>query len=178
MASILNVDQINNAAGTSAVTIDASTGKPSFPNGATLPAGSVVNVTRVQDTGINTTISSNTLTNIITFSVTATAGNLMHLSTVIGTRGDASSSWNLTNLRILAGGVSVYGSGYNGINGTQEIITDIPVDVTWVWGGTGLNAQTIEIQARSYDGYTRHIGTSSQVTETTTPVFTLMEIAQ
>jgi hypothetical protein len=27
MASILNVDQINNAAGTSAVTIDASTGK-------------------------------------------------------------------------------------------------------------------------------------------------------
>jgi hypothetical protein len=42
MASILNVDQINNAAGTSAVTIDATTGKPSFPNGATLPAGHVV----------------------------------------------------------------------------------------------------------------------------------------
>ena len=39
MASILNVDQINNAAGTSAVTIDPSTGKPSFPNGVTLPAG-------------------------------------------------------------------------------------------------------------------------------------------
>ena len=31
MASILNVDQINNAAGTSAVTLDASTGKASFP---------------------------------------------------------------------------------------------------------------------------------------------------
>ena len=44
MASILNVDQINNAAGTSAVTIDPSTGKPSFPNGAVLPAGSVVQV--------------------------------------------------------------------------------------------------------------------------------------
>jgi hypothetical protein len=44
MASILNVDQINNAAGTSAVTIDSSTGKPSFPNGAVLPAGSVVQV--------------------------------------------------------------------------------------------------------------------------------------
>lgn len=44
MASILNVDQINNAAGTSAVTIDSSTGKPSFPNGATLPAGSVLQV--------------------------------------------------------------------------------------------------------------------------------------
>ena len=44
MASILNVDQINNAAGTSAVTIDPSTGKPSFPNGVTLPAGSVLQV--------------------------------------------------------------------------------------------------------------------------------------
>jgi hypothetical protein len=39
MASILNVDQINNAAGTSAVTLDPSTGKASFPNGVTLPAG-------------------------------------------------------------------------------------------------------------------------------------------
>lgn len=44
MASILNVDQINNAAGTSGIALDASTGKPSFPNGATLPAGSVVQV--------------------------------------------------------------------------------------------------------------------------------------
>lgn len=42
MASILNVDQINNAAGTSAVTIDPSTGKPSFPNGVTLPAGNAI----------------------------------------------------------------------------------------------------------------------------------------
>jgi len=54
MASILNVDQINNAAGTSAVTIDASTGKPSFPNGATLPAGSVV---QMQNSFGDTTIA-------------------------------------------------------------------------------------------------------------------------
>ena len=51
MASILNVDQINNAAGTSAVTIDPSTGKPSFPNGATLPAGSIIQVKQVS-TGV------------------------------------------------------------------------------------------------------------------------------
>ena len=51
MASILNVDQINNAAGTSAVTIDASTGKPSFPNGATLPAGSIINYKRYTFSG-------------------------------------------------------------------------------------------------------------------------------
>ena len=44
MTSILKVDSIQNAAGTAAMTINASTGKPSFPNGATLPAGSVVQV--------------------------------------------------------------------------------------------------------------------------------------
>lgn len=44
MASIINVDQIRNAAGTNGLTLDASTGKASFPNGATLPAGSVVQV--------------------------------------------------------------------------------------------------------------------------------------
>jgi hypothetical protein len=48
MASILNVDQINNAAGTSGIALDASTGKASFPNsvtipnGATMPAGSLI----------------------------------------------------------------------------------------------------------------------------------------
>ena len=44
MASIINVDQIKNAAGTSGLTLDASTGKASFPSGATLPAGSVLQV--------------------------------------------------------------------------------------------------------------------------------------
>ena len=59
MASILNVDQINNAAGTSPVTIDASSGKPSFPNGATLPAGSVVQVvSNFTTTDVNTTSTS------------------------------------------------------------------------------------------------------------------------
>ena len=70
MASILNVDQINNAAGTSAVTIDPSTGKPSFPNGATLPAGSVLQVekhnfytkTQVSGTSATTIFTGNALT--------------------------------------------------------------------------------------------------------------------
>jgi hypothetical protein len=82
MASILNVDQINNAAGTSAVTIDPSTGKPSFPNGMTLPAGvggkmlQVVNGTTAitasttsstyADTGLTATITpSNTSSKIL-----------------------------------------------------------------------------------------------------------------
>ena len=68
MASILNVDQINNAAGTSGITLDASTGKASFPNsvtipnGATMPAGSVVQVVFNQyDT--QTTIPNGVYTN-------------------------------------------------------------------------------------------------------------------
>ena len=56
MASILNVDQINNAAGTSAVTIDASTGHTTFPNGMTLPAGSVLQV--LQSTYSNQQVST------------------------------------------------------------------------------------------------------------------------
>jgi len=71
MASILNVDQINNAAGTSAVTIDASTGKPSFPNGAALPAGSVLQVKQaVTDATWSTT--SSTLTDVTGMSVSIT----------------------------------------------------------------------------------------------------------
>lgn len=56
MASILNVDTINNAAGTSAIGINSSSGLVTFPNsvtipdGATMPAGSAVQVTALQDT--------------------------------------------------------------------------------------------------------------------------------
>jgi hypothetical protein len=66
MASILNVDQINNAAGTSAVTIDASTGKPSFPNGATLPAGSVVQVQTASRLGTSSISTSTNTTYLYT----------------------------------------------------------------------------------------------------------------
>mgnify|MGYP000300515405 CR=1 FL=1 len=62
MASILNVDQINNAAGTSAVTIDPSTGKPSFPNGVSLPAGGVIQVVHNTQTGTGTTITNTSYT--------------------------------------------------------------------------------------------------------------------
>ena len=53
MASILNVDQINNAAGTSAITIDA--------NGNTLMPGHVVQVVRT-DWSADSTISSTSFT--------------------------------------------------------------------------------------------------------------------
>ena len=76
MASILNVDQINNAAGTSAVTIDASTGKPSFPNGAVLPAGSVIQVKRFEPP-----VTSASVTNYVNGQNVATTSNTTSLWT-------------------------------------------------------------------------------------------------
>ena len=67
MASILNVDQINNAAGTSGIALDASTGKASFPNGATLPAGSVVQVVSTTKTDVfSTSVGAGSASSIIT----------------------------------------------------------------------------------------------------------------
>ena len=66
MASIINVDQIKNAAGTSGLTLDSSTGKASFPSGATLPAGSVVQVqtaSRLATSSITSTSTTYVYTN-------------------------------------------------------------------------------------------------------------------
>ena len=80
MASILNVDQINNAAGTSGIALDASTGKPSFPNGAVLPAGSVVRMGSEKLTSYFTTTTSNVWFTAETFSITGvTSGNTVYI---------------------------------------------------------------------------------------------------
>jgi hypothetical protein len=102
MASILNVDQINNAAGTSAVTIDPSTGKPSFPNGATMPAGSVVQVV-FADYNTTSSFSSSagvdTGFDIFSLSITPSSASSKILIIAKGTMGslgiDYDMSWSL-----------------------------------------------------------------------------------
>ena len=181
MASILNVDQINNAAGTSAVTIDPSTGKPSFPNGATLPAGSVIQVQRVQNTGINTTLATSTMTTFFTYNLTATAGNIVHVSSVVPVRGSGTSGFSLSLMRILAGATVVWNSGYAGDNNAninQEPLTHMPISASWVWTGSGSNTQTIYVQGSTYAAASKDFGTLSQAGDTSTPIFTFMEIAQ
>ena len=187
MASILNVDQINNAAGTGAITIDASTGKPSFPNsvtipnGATMPAGSVVQVQRVQNAGISIAVATATWTDFFTFSLTATAGNIIHVSSVVPVRGSGTSGYSLSLMRILAGGTVVWHSGYAGDNNastTQEPLTNMPISESWVWTGSGSNTQTIYVQGSTYNSVQKFFGTNNQATYTTTPTFTFMEIAQ
>ena len=75
MASILNVDQINNAAGTSGIAFDASTGKASFPNGATLPAGSVLQVVRAGWSSAATTSSTSLVNTGRSATITPTSVN-------------------------------------------------------------------------------------------------------
>lgn len=88
MASILNVDQINNAAGTSGIALDASTGKASFPNsvtipnGATMPAGSVVQVVQSQGSIGRKTYTATSFTDIITASITPSSTSSKILVTV------------------------------------------------------------------------------------------------
>ena len=148
-------------------------------HGVQIP-GHVVKVTRVQNTGINTTLASATFTNFFTFDLTATAGNVIYVSSSVPTRGGG-TGYQLAALRILAGGTSVWGSGYNGDNNSsasEEPLTDIPVAGSWIWTGTGSNTQTISVQGYTYNGNTKYFGSLNQLGDTTTPIFTVMEIAQ
>ena len=81
MASILNVDQINNAAGTSGIALDASTGKASFPNsvtipnGATMPAGSVLQVVQAIKSNETSTSSTSFVDTGLSKSITPTSSS-------------------------------------------------------------------------------------------------------
>ena len=148
-------------------------------NGVQIP-GHVVQVQRVQNTGIDTSLASATFTNFFTFNLTATAGNVIYISSSVPTRGGG-SGYQLAALRILAGGSAVWGSGYNGDNNSsssEEPLTDIPVAASWVWTGSGSNTQVIAVQGYTYNGNNKDFGKNNQLGETTTPIFTLMEIAQ
>ena len=149
-------------------------------NGVQIP-GHVVQVQRVQNTGINIRLSTSTMTTFFTFNLTATAGNIVHVSSVVPTRGSGTSGYSLALMRILAGGTSVWFSGYAGDNNastTQEPLTHIPISASWVWTGSGSNTQTIYVQGSTYNSVQKFFGTNNQATYTTTPTFTFMEIAQ
>ena len=75
MASILNVDQINNAAGTSAITIDSS--------GNTLMPGHVIQVQRTEWSADNATSSTSFIDTGRSVSITPTSATSKILVTVI-----------------------------------------------------------------------------------------------
>ena len=103
MASILNVDQINNAAGTSGIALDASTGKASFPNsvtipnGATMPAGSVVQVVQGIKSNETSTTSTSFVDTGLARSITPTSSSSKILITldVTGRSNNRGASFNV-----------------------------------------------------------------------------------
>jgi len=113
MASILNVDQINNAAGTSAVTLDPSTGHATFPNGMTLPAGSVLQATSGRLNGTPAVNSGgSTWVDVFSASITpsSTTSKIIMMVTVMAYQSSAGADGNV---RVL---YSIGGGAYNPVN--------------------------------------------------------------
>lgn len=185
MASILNVDQINNAAGTSGIALDASTGKASFPNsvtipnGATMPAGSVLQVqqntyatwttttsTSWGATGLDCTITPKLITSELLINITIAGGYL-------------SSTSEIMYLALYRGGALVtrlddtFGHVYggNGISGAWSFRHTAPqtTATTYQLFWTTNNVGTIGI-----NNYAGRIGANGNTKST----MTITEIAQ
>jgi len=183
MASILNVDQINNAAGTSGIALDASTGKPSFPNGAVLPAGSVIQVVNTTWGSSNQTINGTTFTEItnLTTSITPffTGSKILVQSNIdFGNafNGAIWYEWKLyrdTTSNLVASAATYFSGVYGNPIGPHTLFNTIDSNTTTA----GVS--------RSYKVYGRADGNSSgslsinwSTSQGSTSSMTLMEIAQ
>ncbi len=133
MASILNVDQINNAAGTSGLTLDASTGEASFPNGVTLPSGVGGKVLQVVQTSTDATsaISTATYTAVgLDVNITPTASSSKILITVCGSFGNTQDTYG--GARLYRGATEIGGtSNVGNRNGYAFPINERSVDAPW-----------------------------------------------
>ena len=177
MASILNVDQINNAAGTSAVTIDATTGKASFPNGATLPAGSVLQVKSVStDVGNQGTTSTSyqELTGIsLSITPSSTSNRILVMVSGASPYTNTGSGIIMTVYRNgtdLAGGASLgLQQNYN----SAAVVHTAPYSINYLDAPATTSAVTYKIYFRSRAGQTVYGSEAGSI-----PTITAMEIAQ
>jgi hypothetical protein len=156
MASIINVDQIRNAAGTNGLTLDASTGKASFPNGATLPAGSVIQVTPLSTSTSNDNYQSNSFVNLTGLSVTMTP---------LSASSDIYVIYSFINYHLQAGGggiqvmqdgsaVANQGSNpsYENYLGSSDLYSRLHKTVLVPAGNT--SSRTYSLQIRTYSTVT------------------------
>ena len=184
MASILNVDQINNAAGTSAVTIDATTGKPSFPNGATLPAGSVVQVVRVDPTAAWPSRFSTTSTSFLKTPhvITITPKYSNSLIVIQGTFSCASASndyWYYDLRRNVSGGTTTsFGDTTNGVMPGGGLGGWHTSSMQYVDAPNTTSQITYEVWLRSNGGNTVYVGWTTAYTAHNGVFLHAMEIAQ
>ena len=155
MASILNVDQINNAAGTSAVTIDPSTGKPSFPNGANLPAGSVVQLAHSTTAGGGGSSSASSFTDTgVSVSITpkyATSKILIIVHQVMVITYDGGHT-RVDFRCIEAGGTEIYRMDFHGQDQNVGVLTGRNFSGSGVFQCSSTSALTFKTQAQKADG--------------------------
>ena len=161
MASILNVDQINNAAGTSGIALDASTGKASFPNGVTLPAGNVIQTVIFdsiassvtgQDVN-NTTTKASTRT---TVSITPKFSNsLLVVSAIFNGKHDGTGSGSVwyfyrdgSELNGPSSGHQFFYSTASGFNGSNK---HNPICMRAAVSAGSTSATTFTIYQRAFD---------------------------
>ena len=185
MASILNVDQINNAAGTSAVTIDPSTGKASFPNGANLPAGSVVQVKTFATTAQTTVSSVAAYTTILTGSITTQyANSIIVVQGVVpfySNNPNANGWTNAAYIQLQENSTIVAGYEHPGPLSSMEFSQCVPV--LFNSGQKSVGTYTYDISTRPVVGGDPHYfgrnttGSAGSAAASYTRM-TLMEIAQ
>ena len=154
MASILNVDQINNAAGTSAVTLDPSTGKPSFPNGATLPAGSVIQVVKQFGGSSGPTSSS---TSYVDEGIEATITPQFNNSVILvyAMTGDSNSGgYSFYRVQNITDNVSVTNAPCGNFSASPQMLLGVPMFGAYVVNSTA--PRTFRVEGKSSTTSTRY----------------------
>jgi len=140
-----------------------------------MPVGSLIKTTRWTTTNFNGSTSSTSYITLDTLSLTATPGNLIYVTGDFPCRGSANSGWQLTMFKFNdAVSGDVWGSGYVGVN-TYEGIMSQTLAFSYIWSGAATH--NVSMHVKSY-GALRYYGANNQQAETTTPVITIMEIAQ
>ena len=189
MASILNVDQINNAAGTSGLTLDASTGKASFPNGATLPAGSVIQVVQSVKTNQSSSTSSSWSDTGLSASITPTSSSSKIL-VLVDVMWSFAPGYSGSNLRLLRDATTIYygtGTGFAGFAGIYDIqngstYVSLRTPANYIDSPASTSSLTYKVQFQSLQSAYIGINRTQRVNATFDPAgastITLMEIAQ
>ena len=156
MASIINVDQIKNAAGTSGLTLDSSTGKASFPSGATLPAGSVLQVAPLSTSTASTNYQSTSFVDITGLSIAMTPFSASSDIYVTFSFMTYHLSGGGGGIQVMQDGSVVANQGsvpsYENYSGGSDLYSRIHKTVLVSAGST--NSRTYTLQIRTYSTVT------------------------
>ena len=150
-------------------TLDAS-------EGFTPPAGHVIKTT-TWNTNVNTSLTTSTMTDLATTSLTFTQNNLINVTGQLRYRNDNASDWTLIYIGLYVDGIGqVYHSSYEGTQNDRYIGKGI-FNINFIWSVSG--AATVRLQGAAYGSKTCYFGNSNQAsTSTQNDFMTFMEIAQ